>query len=116
MKHTLTLAIALISFSAQAAVELSVKDQNETCTISNDKVVKTISLNKGKAGFTKTSQIKSFGVYELAEKAISLATTRTSPIELHFTVSVDGQTAQLNFDDSAEAKVLIQFMAANCNN
>ncbi len=114
MKQTLTLAIALLSFSAQSAVELYVKNTNVECKISNDKVVRTVTLNKGKAGFSTTSQIKSFGIYELAEKAISLATTRTSPIDILFTATVDGQTAQLNFEDSAEAKILIQFLAANC--
>jgi predicted Zn-dependent protease len=115
MKQTLTLAVALLSFSAQSAVELYVQNANTECTISNDKVVKTTILNKGKSGFTTTAQIKSFGIYELAEKALQVAQVRSNPIDIKFTVTVDGQTAQLNYDDSDAAKVLIQFLANNCH-
>jgi hypothetical protein len=114
MKNTFALALTLLSFNALSAVEFIVKSHNLNCTISNDKVVRTLTFNKGQAGYTTTSQIKSFGITELAEKAISLSTTRTSPLNILYTATVDGQTGQMNVEDSAEARVIVQFMTANC--
>ena len=114
MKHTFALAVTLLSFNAQSAVEYVVKSHNVNCTISNDKVVRTFTYSKGKAGYTTTTQIKSFGINELAEKAISLSTTRTSPLNILYTATVDGPTGQMNVEDSEEARVIVQFMTANC--
>ena len=113
MKLFLSLTI-LLSFSAQAATEFYAKNQNQECTIAQNKVTKKVALLKGAAGFTTTTTISSFGIEDLAKKAAEASSGRTLMDGYVFSATIDGETSNLHYSDSKEAAALIQFIRTAC--
>lgn len=115
MKYFVTVLFAVASFSAFSAVEFYGRKVNEECTIVKNTVTKTVTYQKGLAGFSTTSIIKTFGIDALVEKAVLASTSRTSGSgDFEFKVTVDGVTTKLNFEDSPEAALLSQFIMKAC--
>jgi len=113
MKLLLPLTI-LFSLSAHSAVEFYGKNQNQECTIAKNKVTKKVNLLKGKAGFTTTSTISTFGIDEVAEKAAKASSGRTVMEDYAFNVIINGETSTLHYEDSPEASALMQFIRTAC--
>lgn len=113
MKLLLPIAI-LFSVSAHSSVEFYGLRQNQECKIANNKVTKSAKFLKGAAGYTTTNSINSFGMEELAEKAAKASTGRTLMEGFAFTVTIDGETSTLHYEDSKEAAALTQFITTAC--
>ena len=115
MKSIIGLSLFLMSFSVFSAIELYGKNLNKECTIINDTVTKKMSFQKGAAGFTSSSTIKSFGTQALVAKALESATGRTmTHLGMEYHIKVDSKTTLLFPDDSVEAASLIKFINSAC--
>ncbi len=114
MKKIIASGVLFFSASLFAVTEFHTRNLNEKCSIVNDIVTQEIAYNKGTIGFSNTKAIKSFGVKELIPTALAASTGRTISSEISFSVSIDGVTSTLHYDDSPEAANLIKFIRKAC--
>lgn len=114
MKSLFALAL-FVSSSAYSAVEIYRKEMNNVCTLKGNKLTRSVAVNYGKTGAKTTQDIEVFGVEELAKKAHSLSTGRTIMEGYEMKVIVDGDEANLHFQDSKEASSLITLMSKICD-
>lgn len=116
MKLMIAALIALSSLSAFSATEFHSINGNEECTIAKNKVVRSVKLLKGAAGFSTTTTIETFGIDKLVTKAVEASTGKPTMEGYVFTVTVDGVKSTLHYDDSKEAGSLILFIQRACFN
>jgi hypothetical protein len=121
MKKT-TLALSLLfalgfANPSQAEIKLTLKNNGESCEITNGKVVQKLDWQNTKLGYTIEKTISFYGVEELAKKAVeasSVAPASANNLDIQYSVVLDGTTTPIHFDDSEASQKLIFFIGKVC--
>jgi hypothetical protein len=114
MKNLISFTLLLSSFAAYSTVELHSKIDNVDCLITKSKVIRSVTFNDKKMGFTTTKAFSGYGYEEMAKKAATASTGRTVMDGMYMEVIIDGVASKIHVDDSVESESLIYFISNAC--